>query len=309
MLIEKNVAADCLHRVKIVGMRMTKKVLENESPLVSIGMPVYNEAAFIKESLASLLAQDYQNLEIIISDNGSTDETFSICREYARLDSRVSYYRFDNNVGASKNFISVLERASGKYFMWAAGHDLWSDNLIPEAVQVLESHPDAALAFASAVWIDANGDVFGRESGWTDTRGMDPIARFFTILWGNMHPVLAVIRRSYLCEIPRIHSCAGSDLIILSELAIKGDFVHAAKATWSRREFRGLESHKEKIKRYKNKEYKLITSSIDKLFPLLRLPLELMRVVIRSDLKWLEKLIVLAALFPAFVARYVSGNK
>ena len=284
-------------------------MLKNESPLVSVGMPVYNEGRFIRESLDSILAQDYQNLEIIISDNGSTDETVSICREYAQLDKRVRYSRFDSNVGASKNFTSVLERASGKYFMWAAGHDLWSENLVAETVQVLESHPDAALSFGSAVWVDANGDVFGRESGWSDTRGMDPIARFFTILWGNMHPVLAVIRRSYLCEIPRIHSCAGSDLIILSELALKGDFVHANKATWFRREFRGLESHKEKLKRYKNKEYKLITSSIDKIFPLLRLPFELMRVVIRSDLKKLEKLIVLVALFPAFVARYVSGNK
>jgi len=284
-------------------------VLKNESPLVSVGMPVYNEGRFIRESLDSILAQDYQNLEIIISDNGSTDETVSICREYAQLDKRVRYSRFDSNVGASKNFTSVLERASGKYFMWAAGHDLWSENLIAETVRILEIHPDAALSFGSAVWVDENGDVFGRESGWSDTRGMDPIARFFTILWGNMHPVLAVIRRSYLCEIPRIHSCAGSDLIILSELALKGDFIHAIKATWFRREFRGLESHKEKLKRYKNKEYKLITSSVDKIFPLLRLPFELMRVVIRSDLKKLEKLIVLVALFPAFVARYVSGNK
>lgn len=283
--------------------------MENESPLVSIGMPVYNEGAFIRESLDSLLAQDYRNLEIIISDNGSTDETADICREFAQLDGRVSYYRFDNNVGASQNFKSVLERASGKYFMWAAGHDLWSGNLIVETVRVLEEHPDAALAFGSTVWIDTNGEVFGRESGWTDTRGMDPIARFFTILWGNMHPILAVIRRSYLTEIPKIHSCAGSDLIMLSELVLKGDYIHATQTTWFRREFRGQESHREKLKRYKNKEYKLITSVLDKIFPLLRLPLELIRSVIRSNLSKLEKLVVLVALIPAFIARYVSGNK
>jgi len=290
-------------------MRMTNKVLENEPPLVSIGMPVYNEGAFIRESLESLRAQNYQNLEIIISDNGSTDETPEICREFAKLDERVSYYRFDNNVGASKNFTSVLERASGKYFMWAAGHDLWSENLIVETVGILEEHSDAALAFGSSCWIDANGNFFGRESGWTDTRGMDPIARFFTILWGNMHPILAVIRRSYLCEIPKIHSCAGADLIVLSELALKGDFIHAAQTTWSRREFRGTESHKEKLKRYKSNEYKLITSSIGKVFPLLKLPYELIRVVTRSALNKIEKLVVLAALLPTFVARYVSGNK
>jgi len=288
---------------------MTKKVLENEGPLVSIGMPVYNEGAFIRESLMSLLAQDYRNMEIIISDNGSTDDTSDICREFAQLDERVSYHRFGNNVGAAKNALLVLERASGKYFMWASGHDIRSENLIAETVQILEGHPDAVLAFGSAMWIDADGECFGRESGWSDTRGMDPIARFFTILWGNMHPVLGVIRRSCLCEVQKIHSCAGADLILLAELALKGEFVHATQATWFRREFRGKESHKEKLKRYKSNEFKLITSSIGKIFPLLKLPFELMRVVAKSKLKKLEKLVVMAALFPVFIARYVSGNK
>ncbi len=290
-------------------MSMINKVLEDDGPLVSIGMPVYNEGEFIRESLDSLLAQNYRNLEIIVSDNGSTDETADICHEYAQLDDRISYYRFNHNVGASKNFLSVLERSSGKYFMWAAGHDLWAENLICETVRVLQCHPGAALAFGTAEWVDAHGDTFGRESGWADTRGMDPIARFFTVLWGNMHPILGLMRRSYLCEIKKIHSCAGADLIVLSELSLKGDFIHATSAMWARREFRGDESHKEKLKRYKDKEFSLITSSVGKVFPLLRLPLELLRVVIRSELSRLEKLVVIVALLPTFMARYMSGNK
>ena len=72
-----------------------------KSPRVSIGMPVYNGAAFLKESLDSLLSQTYGDFELIISDNASTDETESICRSYAAGDPRVRYQRQEENRGAN----------------------------------------------------------------------------------------------------------------------------------------------------------------------------------------------------------------
>lgn len=282
---------------------------EEETPLVSIGVFLYNEGRFIRETLTSLLAQDYANLEIVISDNCSTDETDVICRELAAGDGRVHYERQERNIGATANFIHVLERATGKYFMWASGHDLWSPNLVSLCVAALETHSEASLAYGSSSWIDEQGRPLRRESGWYDTRGSDAIVRFFITFWGNLNPVLGLIRTAYLREIPRIHACAGSDQIILAELALKGAFIHVSDASWWRRQPRARESHRERIGRYTSKEFGVATSWVDRRLPLLRLPLEQMRAVGRSDLSFVEKLAILIALPPTFIVRYLAGRK
>ena len=69
--------------------------MSSTTPRVSIGMPVYNGQRFLREVLDSILAQTFADFELIISDNGSTDETESICREYAARDPRVSYHPND----------------------------------------------------------------------------------------------------------------------------------------------------------------------------------------------------------------------
>jgi glycosyltransferase involved in cell wall biosynthesis len=92
-------------------------------PRVSIGVPVYNCDAYLHLALDSLLAQTFSDLEIIISDNASTDSTESVCRMYAARDSRIRYVRQKTNMGAPANFQFVLGQAMGEYFMWAAADD------------------------------------------------------------------------------------------------------------------------------------------------------------------------------------------
>src|SRR5687767_11052901 len=85
-------------------------------PKVSIGMPVYNGANYIRRSIRSILDQDYRNLELVISDNASTDETEAICREMAATDDRIRYFRNEVNLGAAKNYNRVFELAQGEFF-------------------------------------------------------------------------------------------------------------------------------------------------------------------------------------------------
>lgn len=99
-------------------------------PKVSIGMPVYNGDAFIREALDSLLAQTFTDFELIISDNASTDDTQLICQEYAANDCRIRYVRQSRNIGAAANFQFVLKQAVGKLFMWAAADDSWDPRFI-----------------------------------------------------------------------------------------------------------------------------------------------------------------------------------
>lgn len=278
-------------------------------PLVSIGMPLYNEDRFIEESLISLLSQDYENVEIIISDNASTDDTAQICQRFIDLDYRISYHQFEVNKGATHNFEYVLNKSSGVYFMWAAGHDIWSSNYISECVQLLEDNHEATIAFGSSIWIDENGNNMTKTSGWSDTRGLCPTARFFTVFWGNMNPVLGLIRASNLKALSPFTNFAGADLVLLSQLALQGNFVHATKSWWQRRDFRHEKKHLDKLKRYKSAEFGVSRSFLDRYFPLFRLPLKVIEAVIESKLPWLEKIGILSTLLSSFPLRYLIGKR
>lgn len=114
-------------------------------PLVSVGMPVYNGAKTLRRALDSILAQDYSNLEIIISDNASVDETSKICREYAAGDKRISYYRIEKNMGAVWNFNHLIKLSKGKYFMRMSHDDVRDSTYISKCVVLLEANEKAVL--------------------------------------------------------------------------------------------------------------------------------------------------------------------
>lgn len=110
-----------------------------KTPKVSIGMPVYNGKAYIREALDSLLAQSYSDIELVISDNASTDGTEDICLEYAKSDSRISYIRQPYNIGGAANFNYVLNSAVGEYFMWAACDDCWGQDWIKDLISNIKT--------------------------------------------------------------------------------------------------------------------------------------------------------------------------
>ncbi|HJT35973.1 MAG TPA: glycosyltransferase family 2 protein, partial [Pirellulales bacterium] len=128
-------------------------------PSVSIGVPVYNGQNYLAEALDSLLAQTFGDLEIVISDNASTDRTEEICREYAARDSRVRYYRQAENRGAGWNFSEVFRLSRGEYFKWAAHDDLCAPTLVERCVERLEADRGLVLCSARAAVVDADGQV------------------------------------------------------------------------------------------------------------------------------------------------------
>ncbi|CEG12616.1 putative glycosyl transferase, family 2 [groundwater metagenome] len=133
--------------------------MKNKKPKVSIGMPVWNGEDFIKLTLDSLLAQDFKDFEIIVSDNASTDNTKKICEEYVKKDERIKYILQDENIGADKNFNFVLDRAIGEYFMWAAYDDLWEPAYISEMIKALNNNKSVILASCINDEIDENGNL------------------------------------------------------------------------------------------------------------------------------------------------------
>ena len=281
----------------------------NGAPLVTIGLPIYNEERFLEQALASLRSQDYENFQILISDNASTDGTGEMGRKAAQDDPRIQYSCTDENIGSAANFCRAAEMAEGKYFMWAGGHDEWSENLISDSVAMLEANETAALAFASSYWVNESGERDSRDTDYPDTRGKSIVSRFFSVFWGNMHPVLGVMRLSDLRRTRSMQSFAGADLVLLSDMVLMGDFVHAPNAWWHRRDVRTKETHSERLKRYTGTEYGQAKTTLDKRFPLLRLPIGLFTTVWRARISLPHKAAILLLLIPFMPMRYLVGRR
>jgi glycosyltransferase involved in cell wall biosynthesis len=122
-------------------------------------MPVHNGAKYIREAIDSLLAQRYINLELIISDNASTDETAAICQEYLGKDQRVRLFTQELNSGPTANFSFVLGQAQGKYFMWAACDDVWDVAWVERLVDALRSSRTDKAAFGRLLHIDEESEI------------------------------------------------------------------------------------------------------------------------------------------------------
>ena len=122
-----------------------------ETPLVSICIPTFNRADLIWRTLESCINQTYKNIEIIVSDNASTDNTKTVVLDYAHRDRRVKYFRNETNIGSGNNYLKSVEHASG-YFAQTLGSDDWlSRNYVEECVQNFLINPGAAAILTNTI--------------------------------------------------------------------------------------------------------------------------------------------------------------
>jgi glycosyltransferase involved in cell wall biosynthesis len=223
----------------------------DKKPLVSIGMPTYNGERFIRQVLDSLLAQDYKNFELIISDNASTDNTRNICLEYAAKDKRIRYCRSKKNLGAIKNFYRAFQLSSGKYFMFAGSHDLWHQTFISRCVDILENESEVVIAYSRTMLIDTEDKPIEIMSDQIDTRGMSHLKRYKylikNLVWCNM--IYGVIRCEAFARIKWFRTDWGFDNLLLAELSLEGSFAQIREPLFYRRKISDDEKDFEKLKK------------------------------------------------------------
>ena len=128
------------------------------TPMVSIGIPVYNGAKTISIALKAVLQQTFTDIEVIISDNGSTDQTIEILESIIGDDARVRLIRQEHNLGAVANFAAVLEAARAPFFMFAAADDRIETHFVQDALLALESAPEAVACAPGTVIHFPDGD-------------------------------------------------------------------------------------------------------------------------------------------------------
>jgi glycosyltransferase involved in cell wall biosynthesis len=211
-----------------------------ELPLVSIGMPVHNAARYIRDSLDSLLAQDYPNLEIIISDNASADGTEQICKEYAERHGSIAYHRARQNMGAIWNFNNAFELAKGKFFMWAAFDDIRDPRCVSRCVSALESHPEAVLCCTKINFIDESGRQVEspRRAYAIRPTGNTRLDRLRQVAQGEApFDFYGLAKRDELAKVRRQVPTWGFDVIVLLEMCLRGPVLLVPETLFSYRRF------------------------------------------------------------------------
>lgn len=196
-------------------------------PHISVGLPVFNGAAFLGAALDSILSQDTQDFEIVISDNASTDGTQELCEAYARVDRRIRVFRQARNIGAPANWNFVARAAHGTYFKWASASDLCAPRLLSACAERLDSVPDAVLAYPRTVYIDDEGRETGGSKRDLEILDPCPAARFKRVSAGLSinNAQQGLIRHSALMATRLDRLYPGGDLVLMAELALLGKFV------------------------------------------------------------------------------------
>lgn len=206
-------------------------------PRLSIGLPVYNSERYVAESIEALLGQTYEDFELIISDNASTDGTGDICRRYERRDSRIRYFRQHRNVGLAPNHNFCVERANGGLFKWAAGDDLYSRDLLEKCVAALDEYPRIVLAHSFTALIDSDGKVFQANAYPLASSAARAPDRFRSLLIDSGgDDDGGVMRKQVLLRTAMKESYHHADRTIITELALHGPFYQVPEWLYFRRD-------------------------------------------------------------------------
>ena len=207
------------------------------TPLVRIGMPVYNGGAEMCEAIESIRRQTLADFELIVSDNASTDDTQAVIERYARSDPRVRYARLAKNVGVNPNYCHVFRLSRGTYFKWASSNDLLHPTFLERCVAELERDPSVALCFSNTGLFTATAADARPYVDNLDLVGPDPVARFDTVIADMRlnNALNGVVRASVLRRTALIPDYDPSDVVLIAEIALNGKIRRLEETLFFRR--------------------------------------------------------------------------
>ncbi len=263
----------------------------HKSPRVSIGLPVYNGENFLEEAIRSILEQTFEDFELIISDNASTDTSEAICRAYAAQDKRLRYFRNQENIGASGNYRRVFELSSGEYFKWAAHDDVCRPNFLLKCVEVLDQDPSVVLCYARTITIDAKGRPGKQWDSRPELSSAIQRRRFRELLAPvETFPVWGLIRRNILRRTPLLGTYPEHDRPLLTELGLYGRFYEIPEFLFLLREHKQRSIH---TYDFRNPHEAIIWYDPKKagklIFPAWRLFAEHVAGIHRAPINWSER--------------------
>jgi glycosyltransferase involved in cell wall biosynthesis len=195
-------------------------------PKVSIGLPVYNGERHVDHAIASIVSQTFEDFELIVSDNASTDTTGDICRGWAERDDRIRYFRNPSNIGAAPNYHQVFRLARADLFKWSAHDDMLEPGFLESCATALGGDDRAVLAYTAARQVDGDGNPIGEIPRFSHVVSPDPAERFREVVRKERLnlPIFGLIRADALRQTALPGSYHASARVQLAELALRGTF-------------------------------------------------------------------------------------
>ena len=198
------------------------------APAVTIGIPVYNGERYLEEAIRSVLAQTHRDLELVISDNASTDRTAEICRDYALQDGRVRYFRNPTNLGAAPNYNLVFSHARGRFFKWLAHDDLITPTFVEKATACSGSASGCGDVQLGGLLYRQQGGPLGlydTQLGKADVASPSRRLAQVTLPSHSCVDFFGMFRRSAL-EGSLLHgSFHGADRALLAQMSLRGRMI------------------------------------------------------------------------------------
>lgn len=204
----------------------------NDSPAISVGLPVRNGRDVIGRCIESVLSQDFTDLELVICDNVSDDGTIGALEEYARADRRIRLGVNPVNIGLSENMRQVLHLAEGTFFRWISADDWLEPGCLSACVGALDERPDAIGVTTSFTIHTPGGSTRHEDYRGEFPSSADPARRFERMLWffhagdAKYDPVYGTFRRSHLMRSHLLRPTEQADWLLSAELALMGPIIH-----------------------------------------------------------------------------------
>jgi glycosyltransferase involved in cell wall biosynthesis len=205
-------------------------------PLVSVCVPTHNRGQWLGQTLESILRQDYPQIEVLISDNASSDHTEELCQDLARKDSRIRYVQQQRNLGMLGNHNFCIEESRGALLCFFHDDDLYHPQIVSEYVRFFDQNPEAGLVGSDWDLINEQGATVGERvfPGKPLIRGVDYIDRTLRSGRSSLGLPAAMMRRSALGEVRFDESgpVNFADFIFWCRIAETTSVGHVSRRLW-----------------------------------------------------------------------------
>ena len=218
----------------------------DRAPLITIGLPVRNGEQTLSHALDAVRSQTFEDFELIIADNASTDGTADICRGYASRDPRIQYHRHDENQGAARNFNFTFEQARGRYFKWMAHDDVIAPVYLERCLETFRVGPaDLVLCFGRRRFLTHDGKLVPRNE--CRARIYEPRTSYDNLSFGQIvrlpgacFPtfVFGLARTDALASTRLIGAYPTADVVLAAELRLLGRFAEVPEELYFQRHHR-----------------------------------------------------------------------
>lgn len=285
-----------------------------QSPKVSIGLPVYNSEPRIERALDTVLGQDFQDFELVIADNASSDRTQAICEAYAARDKRIRYFRNEANIGVNPNHDRVFHLSQGTYFAWFADDVEYLPGMLSRCVQAMDAAPPSVVLIYPQCSIIKDGQAITESPQYCiQSAHPRPYKRLETVIKRvyYVNQFFGLAKRAALAKTRLNGLYASSDYVLLGELALLGEIRELPELLVRRR----VDSDRGTAAVLQNEQAWAVWSGAKKgpkkarLSSRERLAIEYMRAAWRAPIQPVDKLLCLACILPVYYSRTSDGAR